>query len=705
MKRTIRNAALAAMTLLAVTPAWGDTDDLAPPAKGASATVPIGEYLDLRKKNEVPSVTTVEEIYLSGVYGKELALQFSGTASGQPQAKPVFDYTDAFSLHDCAGDAMFDLAEGSVSILPLGKRFKLSCKVSVKNWAELEMNLKNALFFRANVAGAEVITDSTEPGSRKVILSHGRRATAQADADITATGRYLVTAMPDDTRFSYVITATNPNRGIKPFDIHWPNGERVQKIHTTAEYSESDDGMTVKLPPGDTSIIVQGSLSGQKFEPPLHSEHQFVMIENHPTLQLAIDTEARRVGPRDAQMAQSFPSARAYLAGKEAKFSWTTKKLELFSTLGYSVKNANYLYYVPENGKGIVEAHFQFDNQGTPEIPLEVPGTATYLEINGVPQVLYKNADGKLVLQLGTGVQNVLLQYRTEQIHRGLASAMSIDLARPHSVLSNTTLQLRTPDKWSLLFGGGLHHLAWDYSVQGLVMAFLAALLTGWLLSSAGFEKRARWFVAGAIGFILFVNPSLVLLWIYTAVGAVLIRHRAVLFQFARKHAVISTVLTGGALFAMLVGSAFIHSVTRFDRGMGIQNMVSNAKSAAMNYDRERDEAADVSLGQAQAPSPARVAKPKLKPGAGGGADDKDGDTVDQVQGTFQGLPARIEIPNDGQTHYFSQGLIDEKGQIRLSAVMLGMSVIGALCTLLAALSSVTLFKRRTLLVRALRFG
>jgi hypothetical protein len=55
------------------------------------------------------------------------------------------------------------------------------------------------------------------------------------------------------------------------------------------------------------------------------------------------------------------------------------------------------------------------NNQGTPEIGFAVPGTPTYLEVNGQPQVLYKSPEGKLLLQVPQGLSSVMLQYRSDR--------------------------------------------------------------------------------------------------------------------------------------------------------------------------------------------------------------------------------------------------------------------------------------------------
>jgi hypothetical protein len=134
-----------------------------------------------------------------------------------------------------------------------------------------------------------------------------------------------------------------------------------------------------------------------------------------------------------------------------------------------------------------------------------------------------------------------------------------------------------------------------------------------------------------------------------------------------------------------MIATALFHSLTRFDRGSGVENLIFGAKNAALN-----------SYGNA--PKGEGVADSVSV----GTASDSD---RSRAQGGFQGLPARIEIPSDGQSHYFSQGLIDERGQIRLSAVMVGMSVLGGLSALLGLVSCFALFRRKELLLRALRFG
>src|SRR5213075_1103397 len=85
----------------------------------------------------------------------------------------------------------------------------------------------------------------------------------------TATGRYLITLLPDTTRFRYVIQVHNPNRNTSPLPLRLVSGEHLQQIDSAAPYEPKDGSYVFAMPPGDSTITLSGELQGAGFAPPV----------------------------------------------------------------------------------------------------------------------------------------------------------------------------------------------------------------------------------------------------------------------------------------------------------------------------------------------------------------------------------------------------------------------------------------------------
>ncbi|MEK7357611.1 MAG: hypothetical protein AAB250_14255 [Bdellovibrionota bacterium] len=672
--------------------------------RNASVTIPIERFLELNKLEEATPLTVIEDVTFSGAYGKSLQVSVSGSSNGKPQAVEFIDRSGDFNLHDCSGNALLHAAGSRLAVLPQGQRFKLSCQIEVRSWSQIEFQVVNALYVRSKVEGGEAIQDGNETLHR-LTLTKVNREMNDENAEVAAVARYRISIQPEETRFEYQFVLSNPSRNKRKFQVPFTNGEIVQNTKAVIEYSEAKAGMDFVLVPGENRISLSGRYSAEGFKAPLAKAQSFLLVETHPMLQAKIESAARRISPQDASLSPRFPAARAYFLGASDAISWKTKKLETFSTLGYSVSSASYLFYTPKSGQNLVEASFTFNNQGMPEIPLEVPGRATYLEIAGVPQVLSKDDKGRLLLQLPTGYQSVLVQYETPAEVGGLFASVSEMFARPASVMSNVNVALALDDRWQVLAGASLSGFKSDWSTKDFAFALFGFLVFMKLLSVAKIDGVTRWLVAGAFGLLFAIVPEVFTLVATAVVVALLIRHRGWFIERRPKTiwSWVGTVVAAGFVFILTVtllspkfqnvGSGMSRSYEgQIAQKLSAATSNSMPKSESLAGAGGRGDGMEDELAMDEAPMPPPSAAPSGSTGIG-----------DSEQGEFQGLPARVSIPTDARQLAFHQGLMDEKTHPRMFFVLISKSVGGFFLFLLVGFFGWTAYRHRRELLAFLR--
>lgn len=662
-------------------------------AEISSVTIPVAEYMTLKKQSEMPSLTTVDEVAFTGNYGKELSVTIAGASVGTPKPVDVLSFTaQNISLRDCSGNAVLGTDGNSISVLPTASRFKLNCRVSVKNWATAQVNVLNTLFVRSDVLGSEPTIESASFARRTVsFVRASKLAEPLVVGEVTTFGRYRMAVMPEGTNFSYSIEITNPGRGKTPFDIRWPNEEMVQSIRTTMEYEEKPGVLKLSLSPGTNTLMVVGKFRGNNFKAPLEKGQQYAMVENHPMLQVSLQSPGRRIASSDSGMSPVFNSARAYLLEKGQTITWETKKLEVFATTGYSVPQANYTYFIPEKGEGLVEAQFQIDNQGTPEIPLEVPGTAVYLEVDRVPQVLSKDSENRLLLQLSQGTHNVLVQYKTKDSFSGWLAPVRLGFARPDALISNASVRVGFLNPVSVLYAKGFNQMLSDFKSREFFAAFFSFLAFFFALGAFGAGKFTRTAFAGGFAFLHLLNPW----WLNTTLFCLFcvgcIRYRRPIFAFfARnfgtiqkpdwKRVVLGTFCVFAALFLykfFLTGNYSRYEMQAERANFDGANMLAQSMPQSGGASRARS-------GRGGAPGAmSKVAAMEMEEGGvmadGAMAEDQAVQMMEAAApaapapqmsaDNYQGLPARVAAPHSQRFIYLSQGLVDEKTQLMLQGL------------------------------------
>ncbi len=688
---------LAMLALSLGSPAFGSADAakasavVAASGEAGTATVRLDDYLTLKQKGELESLTSIEEITLGGSFQKSLSLKVSGSSMGSSPAAAFLKTAPDLSLAGCAGNAVLKKDGDQYAIVPApafreAKRFSLTCQLKIKNWSELQLQFVNAIHVEAKVAGMEALILNENEAHRVVLQPMSRAATTER-AEVSAVGRYLVSVRPEENRFTYAFAINNPNASRAAWELALANSEVVQKVQFTGEYDEKPAGhYTFKVNPGEATVTVRGVLRGNTLQPPLKGQ-QYLLIENHPLLQLKLSAKGRRIAPGDTGLQPAFPGARGYLLdGKEA-LSWETVKLQVFTALGFSVNAANYLFYIPDSGKAVIESRLNIQNQGSPEIPLRIPGKATYVEVNGQPQVLSKDPEGNLLLQLASGSNQVVFQYQPDREVGGGLARIADSLARPNAVMSNVRVSLSTPAKWKFAALRGLNDFTSDFE-PGSALFFLVSLV----LLGAAFHNVFHFAKSKAAGLLTvfavlaLIEPmALTLLWVLGAAGLA-VRHtgdiRAYFGKFPKR-----TLLIGAATLVIFV--------------IAVNSIVEQASRVASRSFSKLDS----SLYDEGAPAAALrgAAAPREKGTANAEAFRVKTEESGSGEGEYQGLPAKISIPEGTHNVTFAQGMLDENSELRLRGLLLSRSLSAAFAVLLLALLVWRLYPSRSQLMHWLR--
>src|SRR6185369_8801980 len=194
------------------------------PPQSSSVTIPLDQYEELQKTKENASATVIDTMTLGGTFkDRSLTVTFSGRSVGTRTPTPVIIDASDLTLSGCTGDAMLERAtgKGAYQLIALAPSFTLKCDARLTGSDRMPLNVQPAvLALRANVADGELVAgEERDDGSRSYTLVRQVAGTNETLAT-TATGRYLITLLPDATRFQYVIQVHNPNRSTSPLPLH-----------------------------------------------------------------------------------------------------------------------------------------------------------------------------------------------------------------------------------------------------------------------------------------------------------------------------------------------------------------------------------------------------------------------------------------------------------------------------------------------------
>lgn len=677
-------------------------------------TIPLADYLNLIKPKETISLTTIESAVLTGEFGEKLRLKVSGTSVGQAVPQPLLSNNSQFMISKCTGTANIVNKDQMISVLAKEKAFHVECDLSVKSWGELVFNFSDVLFIGSEIQGAESSIEGP-----KVLVHRKLKDLTGAAAEVTVVGRYQISVLPESTKFSYFFEIHNPNRGKKAYQLSMVNGESVTKIQTAVEYKEIEDGkISLNLNPGDNRVEIYGALADSKWHAPVASAMQYLMIQNNPMLQLKIETTAKRISNEDSRMPASFSSSRTYLLDSQSNFSWDVKKLEVIASTGYSVGQASYHLYVPDEGPGIVEAQFVVENRGTPELALNVSGEPVYLEIDSQPQVLAKDDKGYLLAQIPNGDHQVVVQYKTKNPFNGWIADINEMMVRPSTTLSNVSINVGFSKSWSALFGTVLtdyfNHITWINFFVGL----LAVLLVMSLLKNLALKKADRTILLFLTFIIHILKPAFFYLTFLTVMALIFTHHRnSIGGYFSRKSMWQKSLYTFGAVAFVM----FLYRVGDDYEFVGLNSSINSlsdtSRALSLNYSTKRKSGFTENSEGSYAGRRVSGREPVAAiTGAGSetfgaAASQEDDGTISEMghsenesTGDFKGLPAKIRIPAAEHNLSFTQGLVDNKINPNVHLFALNANILNILEWTCALLFLLVVFRKRKQFTEYLRF-
>ena len=672
-------------------------------AEPSSVTLSLEEYMklvtkDLVKKPELPSLTVVEEALLSGEFGKSLKIRFSGSSIGERKASErLIDLNDNYSLTSCTGSAFLKAEGSSVSLFPRADKFSLECEIEVSKWQDLTLTAYNVLSLKSNVKGIKTRIQGQSGVQKTVYFEVPLTELQPVIGDISVVARFRIVVLPEAQNFTYNLELNNPNRGSKTFDFPLQNGESIRRVDFAGKWEEKKDHVIFQVEPGVKRVSIEGALGNKGFTSPFKEARQYLMIENHPNLQLDLKTNARRISASDAGLRESFASARTFQLNPADSLAWTARTLEIFFSPSLAINSANYRYHLPQEGHPMVQARFNVENRGVPELPLKVPGKPLYLEVAGRPQVLTKDADGNLLVQLPTGNQDFFVQYEAPPEVKGSVSGIRDELVKPAFLISNVSVGVGSGVARGLYFAKGLGDWQSAVNWNSLAYALVMFLITGFVFART-LPKNPRWALSLILATYIFVRPwnlsdalwALVLIWAIRNRSQILV----VLQSIYKKFQVVDTwtwaqwkkiVAPALALFGLFI--LYNLAVPNFHRLQGRMMDKDSASSDAMNSPgaaapamlaREESSKKAMAVGgmafgkskefdSRSRDSKQEVAEESLAQDMEGGfgwgmsADapaENYATSPTGVGSDWQGLPAPISIPDSVEEYYFSQQLL-----------------------------------------------
>jgi hypothetical protein len=629
----------------------------APPTDGTPrVTLPLSDYEQLRKLRETSSLTVVDTLKVSGSFAsRTLSLALSGRSSGVLPAVTLLESVEGAALAGCDGTALVARGDGAAyTLTPLGPRFEVRCRLVPSSGDRLSFVAGKAVLYpEGDVADGEFLPGADPGDGTRPFTVVRRIATAGEALAPTATGRYRITLLPDETRFRWTIEVRNPNRGRAPFDLVLASGERVQEVVAPGPYDVKEGRTRFDLPPGDGTIVLTGTLAGSEFRAPVETALSYVLLESHPLLRAEAKTPGKRVSPQETGLPREFRGSQAFLLGKGDVFGWSATRLEALRATSYAVRSTTQTLFVPADGPVLGESRFELDNQGASDLALPPSPEPTYAAFGEEAVFLTKNAKGELWLPLASGRQALLLQSR-QALGRTLGFAAG-SLAVPHLPVPSTryAVELRYPDAWVPLyerFGGESR-----FAVPSLAACVVFLLLSGWLFALLGalrFERRGAALLAGVLALSAFASETAAYVVVAAAAGVTVFWTAAVVRE--RKPRLRSLVALGalGAFAALVVLAVAIPTGLLRSRG-------PEAPPAEIAFYSE----------SAQAPAARKAvrsdvtASPAPEPQVSGGA-------------SYEGLPARVELPRGARSTWWSREMLAADAAPIVRVVLAGRTLV-----------------------------
>ncbi|HEX9984159.1 MAG TPA: hypothetical protein VGF69_12905 [Thermoanaerobaculia bacterium] len=627
-------------------------------------TIPLDQYDQLRRTSESPSTTVVDTILVSGSFAERtLAIAFRGRSTGTRPAVRAMEQANDVTISGCTGNGIVSRAgKGTFDVIPLAETFDVKCELRISGSDRLRAHVPaGVLALRSTVTDGElVVGDEDNAGARDVTLVRHVAGSDQV-LSATATGRYLITLLPDATRFRYAVDVHNPNRTTSTLNVGLQSNEHLQQIDSAASYEVNGAQYIFSIPPGDSTITMTGELRGTSFVAPVKASLQYVVIESHPLLRPKVDTAAKRISLGETGVTPQYRGAVAFETGSE-RIGWQVTRLQALHAISYAVTAAQHTFFIPVDGPVLGESQFDVRNQGAAELVLPPKPEPTYVSLGDEPVLMTKNAAGGLTVPLSQGEQSVLAQHR-QTLGRTLGfTGGTITIPQLDVAATQTTLALRYPDEWLPLYQSFASGARVAMPTAGQLLLFL--FLVVWIermLAWTGVPLRRRLAIAllaalGASIVTTFLAATVLFFLCLTAVW--------VWSQSGTRRLVL--LLSGGALLFIVAFAMFLGT------NVASKNEYGYESSTAVT--REAPAAADVT----------KVAR------------------VDQ-QPSYQGLPAKFTLPNGERHTFFSQELLQAGKPQTARIVAVSLSLVNWIGAAIALAAIVLLWRERASLAATLR--
>jgi hypothetical protein len=657
------------------------TSTQAQPQAPSSVTIPLTRYEELQKSNENASATVIDTMSLAGTFrDHNLSVTFIGRSVGARAATTVISGASDLTLSGCSGDALLlRSSKGAYDVVALAPSFTLKCEARLSGSDRLKMDVAQAvLAVRSSVADGELVAGDADANEMRSYSLVRQVAGGNETLAATATGRYLITLLPDTTRFRYVIQIHNPNRNTSPLLIHLVSGEHLQQIDSAAPYEPKDGSYVFAMPPGDSAITLSGELQGTTFAPPVEASLQYIVVESHPLLRPAMKSQAKRLSTGETGITTQYRGALAFEIGPRERISWTVTRLEALRAISYAVRNVNHTLFVPASGPVLGETELNLDNQGAPELMLPPKPEPTFVSLQNEPVLMTKNAAGELTVPLSAGQQRVIVQHRQGIAHFPIVFAR-LDVPRLPIPATYTNVTVRYPEHWLPLWQSfATQAKTWSPEGEPILVLILLALWLERALTFLSVTARKRVIAALLLAFAAMVIPFV--LWI-VVIGCGTVTVLWIYLQ--RRSLSVPRILGLVAAAALLLILAFVYTLAqRSGSDSGYTNNVTSVEPVA----RVAMDTAVVDTANAP-PSPS---SPKPLP-------------PERKVVAYQGLPAKFELPDGVRSGSFSEQMLSPERPQTITLVLLSMTLVTWLAAALALIAIWILWRERNTIREAVR--
>jgi hypothetical protein len=662
----------------------------APPGidSASRVTLSLAEYERLRGPDRPENIVVVDTLRISGTFkDRNLAATFIGKSVGKHGARPVLHAASGLSVWGCSGNALVSRGDDAFLITPLADSFTTTCRITAAGSDRLELvATREVLAIESNVPDGELVAaERNADGSSRYSLVRQSGGAGENLAP-TATGHYLITLLPDETRFRYAIDVHNPNRSRRPFEVRLHSGEHVQKVDADAAYEIIDGAYRFDLPPGDMTLVLSGQLSGDSFIPPVDTSLQYLAIENHPIIRPMINGAVKRVSAGEAGVPIQFRGPQAFLLGKGETIHWQKTKLETLHTVSYAVSGIRHTFFIPAEGLVLGESVFGIDNQGASDVKLPLNPEPTYASIQSEPLMMTRGSDGKLTIPLSAGKQEILVQHR-----QGIRHFLGIGVGRlliPQLTVPATSLlvKMNYPRQWYPLLQLFSTRTRFWFPPAEMALIFLALLLwTERTLAYLLVPLKERLAIAVTIAAAAAAFDSFAIL---VALGDSFLTVAWLVPQLKKEKwtflkLLLSAAVVGAGLllfwFDLRTRKMFDFMATPGSGGL------AGVSSEAPPTSGETRELFDEAAQQRNAMNLGYLNESSKK------------------VSTYQGLPARFEIPGGERHSFFGQEMLSTDREQSVQVLLISSTIVWLFGILLVALAVTSVWKARQWIAAGVR--